>query len=524
MLRFIPFAVVMFTVLLTGVLLFVGYPMLWLFLVSCVLFVIGIYDLRCSHNILRNYPVIGHLRFMLEFIRPEIQQYFINNNTNGKPYSREIRSYVYRAAKNIDNLHPFGTEHDLTKKGSLFAKHSLNVKSVPDKAARILIGGPGCKNPYNASRINISAMSFGALSSKAIMALNKGAKLANIAHDTGEGGLSPYHLKPGGDLIWQLGTAYFGCRDANGNFDENVFKDKVKQKSVKMVEIKLSQGAKPSHGGVLPAAKITPEIAAIRGIGMEKDCISPATHTAFSTPIELLNFIKKLRALSDGKPIGFKLCIGKRTEFMSICKAMLETQIYPDFITVDGSEGGSGAAPLVYSNHMGVPGDEALVFVNNCLIGVGLRHHIRIIASGKVATSFDVLKKIALGADMCNIARAMMFSIGCVQSLKCDTNKCPTGVATQDKKRSRGINVEEKAIHVMNYYQTLMNDFLHLTGAVGLDHPDQLTASVLCKQTSSTKAVELDNLYTRVQPNSFLDNKIHDEYAEDWRNSYAAIF
>ena len=490
-------------------------------ILNLFLVIIGTYDLFSQHNILRLYPIIGHLRYIFEFIRPEIQQYFVATNISGRPYNRETRSLVYQRSKSVNDTLPFGTQHDIINEHYHYTLHSINVKKIqatPD-LTRITFGGDECTQPYSASRINISAMSFGALSANAIKALNLGAKLANIAHNTGEGGISPYHLAEGGDLIWQIGTGYFGCRNAEGKFDETLFAEKSKMAQVKMIEIKISQGAKPSHGGVLPANKITPEISTIRGVPLNKDCDSPPTHSAFTTPIEMMHFIKKLRTLSGGKPIGFKLCIGKHSDFMAIVKAMLATQILPDFITVDGAEGGTGAAPVEYSNRLGIPGDEGLSFVNNCLIGVNLRSKIKIIASGKIASGFDIVKKIALGADTCNIARAMMLSIGCIQALSCNTNKCPSGIATQDHFRAKAVKVPRKGQRVANYHHNTMESFINITGAMGVDHPDKLTPKMIRYRLSEGDSITYHNLYPQINPGSLLDNSEPDFFTEEWEES-----
>ena len=405
---------------------------LWLFIVVLPLIVLGIHDMtQRTHTILRLYPVIGHIRYLFESIRPEIQQYFVEDDTSGTPFSREFRSLVYQRAKGERDTRPFGTQFDVYRNGYEWIDHSISPKLIQERNPRIRFGTSDCSLPYDASPLNISAMSYGALSQNAIMALNKGAKIGGFAHNTGEGGLSAYHLKYGGDLIWQIGTGYFGCRNMDGSFNEKLFTEKAKSSVIKMIEIKLSQGAKPGHGGILPAAKLTQEIADIRNVPMGHDVVSPPAHSAFSSPVGLLEFISRLRECSGGKPVGFKLCIGKKTEFLAICKAMLETGITPDFITIDGAEGGTGAAPIELTNSIGTPLRDGLNFVNNALIGTGLRKQIRIIAAGKVATAFHMLRLMALGADTINSARAMMFSLGCVQSRKCHENTCPTGVATQ---------------------------------------------------------------------------------------------
>ncbi len=489
------------------------------------LVLVGLYDhFISSKNILRLYPITGHLRYIFESIRPEIQQYFVESNSNGHPYEREMRSLVYRRAKNSIDTHPFGTERNIKDPHFTFAQHSLHVVHPSKDSKRVLFGNEQCQQPYSASVINISAMSYGALSAKAIRTLNRGAKLAGMAHNTGEGGLSKHHLKEGGDLIWQLGTAYFGTRDKNGYFDPTTFQKKSQLPAVKMIEIKLSQGAKPSHGGVLPAAKISKEIAEIRGIKRGQDCISPPTHTAFSTPIEMMHFIQKLRELSNGKPIGFKICIGYRRQFMSICKAMLETNIFPDFITVDGAEGGTGAAPVEYTNYLGVPADEAVAFVHNTLVGANIRQHIKIISSAKVVSGFDIIRRIALGADTCNLARPMLFAIGCVQSVSCNTNKCPTGIATTKKSRAYAINLKKKSQHVANFHNNTINSFLEMMGAMGIQHPDELHAHLIYIRQPDGKSTTCDDFYNFIEPGHFLSGDIHPFYNSHWQEANANSF
>ena len=487
--------------------------------------VIGFFDiLYKKKTILRNYPVVGHLRYFLEYFRPEIQQYFIESDSNGTPYSREIRSYVYQKAKNVRDTIAFGTKNEITQIGYQFSYHSLVPCYADHAVARVAFGGPACTKPYNASILNISGMSFGALSPNAIRALNKGAKKGNFAHNTGEGGLSPYHLEGGGDLIWQIGTGYFGCRKKDGQFDPEEFAKKANIEVVKMIEIKLSQGAKPAHGGILPGVKVTEEIAKIRILEPGKDAFSPPMHSEFSTPEGLLQFVDKLRNLSNGKPVGFKLCIGKKSEFLSICKAMLKTGITPDFITVDGAEGGTGAAPVTFCNRIGTPINEALVFVNNCLVGINVREKIRVIASGKIATGYDILSKIALGADTCNMARVMMFALGCVQSLSCNTNRCPTGVATQNKHRWISLDVQDKHIRVANFHKNSIHDFLEILGALGKNHPDQLTAEDVRKYADVSISKSFAELYPQLKPGELLGNEIHSEFKEHWAMASAEKF
>ncbi|EHL31955.1 hypothetical protein LDG_6125 [Legionella drancourtii LLAP12] len=464
-----------------------------------------------KHTILRNFPVLGHVRYFLEFLRPEIQQYFIATDESELPFNRETRSLVYERAKNTRDTIPFGTERDILSVGYTWALHSLAPKHASEVEPRITVGGPDCLQPYSASRLNISAMSFGALSGKAIMAMNKGAMLGGFAQNTGEGGLSTYHLQ-GGDIIFQIGTAYFGCRDAEGHFNDQEFAIEANRNEVKMIEIKLSQGAKPSHGGILPAAKLTEEIAKVRKVPMGKDVLSPLAHTAFDSPIGLLYFIKRLRDLSHGKPIGFKLCLGRRDEFLAICKAMLQTKILPDFITVDGAEGGTGAAPVEYANFIGTPLEAGLVFVHNALVGVNLRDKIRIICSGKVTNGFDLLTNIALGADMCNSARAMMLATGCLQTKQCNTNTCPTGIATQSKRLQYGLVVNEKKQHVANFHKNTMKSFLEMVGALGLCNPSDLKPSHIMRRTSVQEVKPFDHIYDYLSPGQLLGPYIPESY------------
>ena len=501
------------------------YPVVYFLSGACLLWaIIGCYDLYFSHsNLRRNYPVVSYMRYMLEFIRPEIHQYFVASNIEERPFNREQRSLVYRRARLLPDTLPFGTEVDILEDGYLTAEHSLNPKKVAEQGKRILFGGPDCTQPYSASRLNISAMSFGALSANAIMALNKGAKRGGFAHNTGEGGLSPYHLKYGGDIIWQIGTGYFGCRNQDGSFDADAFKERATLEPVKMIEIKLSQGAKPSHGGILPAAKVTQEIADIRLVEKGKDVVSPPAHSSFNTPKGLLQFVQQLRQLSGGKPVGFKLCLGKNSEFLSICKAMLETQIYPDFITIDGAEGGTGAAPLEFSNRLGTPCLEAVYYVNQVLIGLNIRRHIRLIASGKTASGFDILSKVALGADTVNAARTMMLALGCIQSQSCNTNKCPTGITTQNPQRGKAVHVESKHIQVANFHAQTVTSFLQLCGAIGYEHPDMLCPSDIYRRFDQG-LMHFDEIYTPLAAGQLLSDDIPATYLADWHKASAERF
>jgi len=486
--------------------------------------VVGGYELRFGiSNLRRNYPVLANIRYAFEYIRPEIQQYFIANNTEEKPFSREQRNLVYRRAKNADDTLAFGTEQDILAEGYRNVLHSFKVTDVADEFKRVSFGGPSCLKPYSASRLNISAMSFGSLSSTAILALNKGAKLGNFAHNTGEGGLSHYHLEHGGDIIWQIGTGYFSCRNADGSFNAEAFQERAILDQVKMIEIKLSQGAKPSHGGVLPGAKVTEEIARIRLVEVGKTVLSPPTHPEFNTPKGLLEFVQRLRNLSGGKPVGFKMCLGKKQEFMAIIKAMLETGILPDFITVDGSEGGTGAAPMEFSNRMGTPCVEATYYIHQVLRGAGLRNSMRIISAGKTASGFDVLEKIMLGADTVNSARAMMLALGCVQAKACNTNKCPSGVATQNPYRARAIDIDEKSIRVRNYHDGTIKSFMELCGAMGFSNPANLTPSDLFSRCE-LGLKNFDQIYQPLLEGQLLSHSIPEHYRDDWLKATSESF
>lgn len=493
------------------------HPFLLVFTLALVAYAaVGFWEMNwSSSNLRRNYPVLANIRYLLEYVRPEIQQYFIARNTEERPFNREQRDLIYRRAKGLNDTLPFGTQRDILEQGYRSLYHSINATTVKEQHTRIRIGGPQCKKPYSASRLNISGMSFGALSGNAIAALNRGAALGGFAHNTGEGSISDYHLSQGGDLIWQLGTSYFGCRTPQGRLDEVTFAEKSALKAVRMIEIKISQGAKPSHGGVLPGPKVTPEIARIRTVEVGKTVYSPATHPEFSSPLELLAFVQRLRELCGGKPVGFKLCIGRKSEFMGIVKAMLETGILPDFITVDGAEGGTGAAPVEFSNRVGTPCLEATFFTSQVLIGANLRDQIRIISAGKTATGFDLLEKIAVGADAVNAARSMMMAIGCIQSQSCNTNHCPTGVATTDPRRGRAIDPEEKGTRVYNYHHSTMRAFLDLCGAMGYDNPSRLRPrDIVCRYDAGYKY--FDEIHTPLQPGQLLDGSAPAEYLSEW--------
>lgn len=443
---------------------------LWSLAIFIPLFFLGLHDItQTKHAIRRNFPVIGNFRYIFEMIRPEINQYFIESNTDGAPINRENRSLVYQRAKKVTDTIPFGTQQDVYRDGYEFVPHSMRPTSLDHQKFRIMVGGKDCKLPYDASIFNISAMSYGSLSQNAIQALNGGAKDGNFAHNTGEGGLSDWHLLNGGDLIWQIGTGYFGCRDEKGQFSAEKFAEKSHNPQVKMIEIKMSQGAKPGHGGILPKEKLTPEISRIRHVPMGFDVISPPGHSAFSTPLQLLAFIKQLRDLSGGKPVGIKFCVGKEEEFIALCKAMVETDVKPDYISVDGGEGGTGAAPLEFSNFVGMPGVDGIVFVVNTLRGFGLKQEIRVFASGKLTTAFGLIRLMCLGVDVMYAARPFLLSLGCIQALRCNTNDCPTGVATQDPKLVRGLVVKDKRTRVKNFHAQTLHAVAEILGAMGLE-------------------------------------------------------
>ena len=478
---------------------------------------VGIHDLiQTHHSVLRSYPIIGHLRFLLENMRAEIRQYFFESDTEGVPFSRNKRAVVYQRAKGSLDKRPFGTQLDVYATSFEWLNHSLTPKEPCAEPFRITIGGPDCRLPYSASVLNISAMSFGALSANAILALNSGAKLGNFAHDTGEGGFSQYHRQPGGDIIWQIGSGYFGCRNPDGTFSAERFAETAKTPQIRMIEIKLSQGAKPGHGGVLPGGKVTAEIAAARGIPVGQDCLSPANHSAFSSPLEFLLFVKELRELSGGKPVGAKICIGHAWEFMALCKAMVQTNITPDFFVIDGSEGGTGAAPLEFVDHIGMPLRDALNFVHNALIGVNLRDRIRLGASGKVASAFDMARLMALGADWCNSARGFMFALGCIQAQNCHTGRCPTGIATQDPIRQRSLVVKEKAERVNHFHNSTLHALAEVVAAVGLEHPSELRPHHLSKRVSQNEIKTYDLLYPMLTPGELLTGTDDSRYALAW--------
>lgn len=498
-----------------GVLLFLGAVTVlaatiggwgWWILAAVLLALVAtaVYDvLQRRHSILRNYPVLGHLRFLLEGIRPEMQQYFIERNFDGRPFDRDTRSAIYQRAKGIKEEQPYGTERDLYQIGYEYLVHSTAPVETMKEPPRVRIGGPGCSRPYDMALLNVSAMSFGSLSANAIEALNRGAALGGFAHDTGEGAISPAH-RNGGDLVWELGSGYFGARTEDGGFDEAQFAEKAADDQVKMVSLKLSQGAKPGIGGVLPGAKVSAEIARSRGIPQGEKCVSPAYHRVFSTPRELVQFIAHFRDLAGGKPAGFKLCVGSRTDLLAICKAMVEEDITPDFIIVDGAEGGTGAAPLEYEDHVGMPLTEGLMTVHNALVGAGLRDRVRVGASGKVTSGIDIVKRIIQGADYTNAARAMMQAVGCIQSQRCHTNHCPVGVATQDPKRARALHVPTKTERVVRYQAAAVEQATQVIASMGLRSFDELRPHMLRRRAGSGEVLSYAELFDHLEPGQLL--------------------
>ena len=479
--------------------------------------------LQTKKAVRRNFPIIGNFRYLFEKIRPEINQYFVETNSSGTPFSRMERSVVYQRAKNVRDSIAFGTQKDLYEVGYEWVGHSLTPRDVDPATMRIDVGGSDCTQPYNASLFNIGAMSFGALSGAAVTALNEGAKIGNFAHNTGEGGISEYHRK-GGDLIWQIGTGYFGCRTKDGSFDPKQFEDKAADPAVKMIELKLSQGAKPGKGGIVPGVKVSEEVAAARGVEVGKTIISPAAHSTFTSPIGLCEFIAQLRGLAKGKPIGIKMCIGKPREFVSICKAMQKTKVMPDYIAVDGGEGGTGAAPLEFANYIGNPLTESLIFVHNTLVGFNLRDKLRIIASGKVTTAFGMIHRLCTGADLIYSSRGMMMSLGCIQALRCDSNHCPVGITTQDPGLTIGLVVSQKRQRVANYHRNTIKSLSQMIGAMGLEHTNQLNAYHLMRRVDNTHIMNYEEIYKFLKPGELLSKPYPSSYERSMQASRADTF
>ncbi|WP_320671320.1 FMN-binding glutamate synthase family protein [Patulibacter defluvii] len=522
MLRFVPaVAVAVLAVVATVLALAVGAGWWWAAVPLLALTALAGWDLvQTRHVVLRTYPLTGHLRWVAEDLRPEIQQYFVESDTDGRPFDRDTRSIVYERAKGVEDESPFGTELDLDAVDREYLVHSMAPVDPPAADApqpRVTVGGPDCTRPYEMALLNVSAMSFGALSQNAILALNEGARIGGFAHDTGEGGMSKYHREPGGDLVWEIGTGYFGARTKDGDFDPERFRDQAALRQVKMVSLKVSQGAKPGIGGVLPGAKVTAEIAAAREVPIGQTCVSPPGHRVYSTPRELVEFVARMRELADGKPAGFKFCVGSRVQFLAVCKAMVETGVTPDFIIVDGAEGGTGAAPLEFEDHVGLPLTEGLLFVHNALVGCGLRDRIRIGASGKVATGADIVKRIIQGADFTNSARAMMFAAGCIQAERCHTNTCPSGVATQDPKRYRSLVVSDKAPRVARYQAATVHSAQRMMAAMGVRDPADLRHAQLRRRVGSAWSANYAELYDWLDEGELLR-----EPPEAWRPWWTA--
>ncbi len=522
------FVVLSITVLaIIGIMTYINWKASFLLLIFIPLIIMGLYDMfQSKKTIRRNFPLVGRMRYLLESLGPGVRQYFIEKDLDGKPFNRLERSLVYQRSKKETDSNPFGTQLDIYEVGYQWINHS--IKAIPfskvDSNPRIRIGSSQCEKPYDASLYNISAMSFGSLSRNAIQALNAGAKQGGFYHNTGEGGLSPYHLE-GGDVVWNIGTGYFSCRDDDGNFSYEQYAKRAVLDNVKMIEIKFSQGAKPGHGGIIPKEKVTDEIAAIRLVSKGKDIISPPTHSAFSTPLELMDFIKLLRKGSGGKPIGMKICIGNKSEFIAICKAMVETETYFDFITVDGGEGGTGAAPQEYSDHVGMPLRDALAFVYDCLVGFGIKNQIKIICSGKIITGFDIIKTLATGADLCNSARGMMFALGCIQALECHANTCPTGVATQDPRLVKGLVPEEKSIRVARFQHETVKSAMELMASAGICHPDEVDRHVVSMRVDRTKIQTFAETYPELENGCLLnENTVPENFRSFWKKAAAASF
>ncbi|WP_299821464.1 FMN-binding glutamate synthase family protein [uncultured Pontibacter sp.] len=474
---------------------------LWLLLAIVPLHLVYLSNVRQGkHSILRNYPLLGYLRYFFESIRPELRQYFFESDLDGKPFSRRQRSIVYQRAKNVRQTVPFGMQANSQDVGFEWIAHTMFPVHVKEENLRVTVGSSSCRQPYSASIYNISAMSYGSLSKTAVKALSAGAKLGGFAHNTGEGGVSPFHIEGGGDLIWQIGTGYFGCRDKDGNFSERLFQEEVAHPNIKMVEIKLSQGAKPGHGGILPAAKNTPEIAAIRKVEPYTTVASPPAHAAFKDQFTMLLFVQKLRVLSDGKPIGIKICIGNKQEFEQLCREMMHNQIYPDFITIDGAEGGTGAAPLEFTDSLGMPLYDALAFVQTMLVKYGLRDEIKLMAAGKIITGVDILKAISLGADMCYSARGMMFALGCIQALQCDSGRCPVGIATQDKNLYQGLDVADKRVRVANFHGNTIKSTVEVMEACGFNSLKDVTPDKIFRRVEQGNTLSFKDIYFPKSP------------------------
>jgi len=507
---------------------FVNPTWYWVFVLLGPIIALGIYDMsQKKRSVMRNYPIFGRGRYLLEDLRPKLYQYFIESDTNGTPLNRVDRSVAYQRAKTQLDTSPFGTQLDVYDEGYEWMNHSIGALdfSSLNHDPRITVGGPDCETPYDCSVFNIAAMSYGALSNNAVEALNGGAAIGNFAHNTGEGGISPYHDKHGGDLIYQVGTGYFGCRDDEGRFSPEAFKKVANKPNVKMIELKLSQGAKPGHGGILPAQKNTPEIAAIRGVEPGQSVNSPPFHTAFSTPLELLEFLGELRKLSGGKPVGFKICIGHKAEFLAICKAMIEKEITPDFISIDGAEGATGAAPVEFSDSVGMPFREGLALAHDALTGFNLREKIKIFASGKIITGFHMFRAMALGADACYSARGMMLALGCIQALSCNKNTCPTGVTTQDPELVAGLVPENKKVRVANFHRETVKGFVELLGASGLREPTEIGRHHILRRVSMNQVSKFSDFFPYLRHGCLLNKEnVPEKWMDEWLAATANSF
>jgi glutamate synthase domain-containing protein 2 len=515
---FVRFSII--ALLLVFGLSFLWKSALWSLILLIPVIAMGVYDMiQTHHAIKRNYPILGRMRYVMEDLRPKIYQYFVESDIDGRPINRIERSTIYQRAKLETDTTPFGTQLDVYAEGYEWMAHSIKPMDAHkmDMSPRVTIGGATCTQPYRASVLNVSAMSFGSLSPNAIEALNGGAQIGGFAHNTGEGGISPYHLAQEGDLVWQIGTGYFGARDKEGAFNDEAFATNASLPMVKMIEIKLSQGAKPGHGGILPAKKNTPEIAKIRLVEPYTTVYSPPFHSAFTTPRELVQFIARLRKLSNGKPIGFKLCVGKKSDFIGICKAMIAENIFPDFITVDGGEGGTGAAPPEFSNFVGMPFMEGLSFVHDTLVGFGIREHIKVIGSGKILSGFHIVRAMALGADACNSARAMMMAVGCIQALLCNTNACPTGVATQDPELTAGLVVEDKKQRVANFHKNTVTSFVELMCAAGISDPSNINRHDIYRRVFMNQVRSFEDIYPTPEKGILLSQNIPDTWRTDMK-------
>ncbi len=500
-------------------------PVRWLAIVTIPLLALALWDFfQDSHTLRRNYPLIARFRWLGEDLRPYIHSYFVESDLDGRPFNHDQRALIYARAKGELDSHPFGTELDVYSEEYEWLGHSIAPNANAPKDWRCTVGSDQCARPYDAALLNISAMSFGSLSANAIMALNEGAAKGGFYHDTGEGGISRYHREGGGDLVWELGSGYFGCREKDGSFSAERFADSAAIDQVKMIEVKLSQGAKPGHGGMLPGTKVTREIAAARGVERGEDCISPPAHSAFSTPIEMVEWCARLRDLSGGKPVGIKLCVGQPHELMAIAKAMLQTGITLDFITVDGAEGGTGAAPVELSNRVGMPLREGTIMVRNMLVGAGLKPQVKIAAAGKVHSGAGLAMNFGLGADWCNAARAFMFALGCVQSMKCHTDECPTGVATQDITRQRGLVVTDKAERVARFQRQTLHGLREIVVAMGLENPWEITPQLIRERVNTVRSDSMDRFYTFLQPGILLEDPDSTTYARHWNAASAETF